>query len=329
MAPYAIPPESADLLNHERYILASDFISGAGYGIQAVLYIICASYLWHEWKLHHQHIHAILLLYMTLLFLTSSVVQVAQAHLIELMFVDNKSMPGGPWVYLELNLGGILDLLSQGAELALLAMCSIFMIWRCWVVWFSAGHHIAYLIILFPALILIAAIITGTIVFISFTHPTSPLALAGGPHGMTWTTTYYTLIFSPGIVLTILILIRLMIHKYHTPAGLAHAKAGDYTSLVTILVESSAVCSVMAVACLVTYGTNSPMNLPFADATIAAQQICEYLIIARLAHGRAWKEDTMATMHFEARQVDASVNDSEINISGRIADSTKLEQARV
>ncbi|KAF8899332.1 hypothetical protein BD779DRAFT_77166 [Infundibulicybe gibba] len=91
----AAPQESADALNSERYFLSSDFISGVGYGIQAVLYAIATYYLWR--RRSARRVYAFLLPFLTILFLVSTTTQVAQAHLMELVFVDNKSFPGGPW----------------------------------------------------------------------------------------------------------------------------------------------------------------------------------------------------------------------------------------
>ncbi|KAF8891387.1 hypothetical protein BD779DRAFT_200939 [Infundibulicybe gibba] len=312
MGPYTGPQESADAITHERYFLASDFISGVGYGIQAVLYVTCSAYLWRERKA--RRIYAFMLPYMTLLFLISSIAQVAQAHLVELAFVDNKNFPGGPWVYQEQSLGGIMNLLNTVAELALLFLSELFMIWRCWVVWFSAGRYIAYLIVLFPVLMLTVALITGVFLIVTVTHPASHLALLGGAHGIAWVSTYYSLIFGTNIIVTILILVRLIAHRRRVYATKVHG--GDYMSLIAILIESSTAYSVIGAACLITYGVGSPVNLPFANAAIASQQISAYLIIARLAHGRAWQKDT--AIHFGTNKPSASTSNSQIDDDGQI-----------
>ncbi|KAF8899330.1 hypothetical protein BD779DRAFT_77070 [Infundibulicybe gibba] len=195
------------------------------------------------------------------------------------------------------------------------------MIWRCWVIWSSVGRRMAYLVILFPSLMVAFSFITGTFLFITYAHPTSRLALLGA-HNFAWATTYYTLRFGTGIIVTILILIRLIAHKRHTQAilsGNAHGK--EYTSIITMIIESSAVYSVIGTACLITYGIGSPLSLLFANAATAAQQTNECLIIVRLAQGQAWEEDTVTSIHFRARGADVSRSDSQIDLdSERMVD---------
>ncbi|KAF8891399.1 hypothetical protein BD779DRAFT_201329 [Infundibulicybe gibba] len=274
----------------ERYFLASNLISAVGYGIQATLYVACTTYLWRKRKA--QRIYAFLLVYMTLLFTLSNVMLIAEAHRVELTFVNNQNFPGGPWAYQKQSAGGTLNLLGLSAELALLFLSELFTIWRCWVVWCSVGRRMACLIIIFPSLMLLAALVTGAIFLTSIVHPTSQLALLGGAHSAAWGLAYYTLIIGTNIILTILILTRLIAHRRSIPTGLSPTHARTYTSLITMLIESFAVYSVIGTVCLVTYGVNSPVYSPFVSACITVQQISGYLIIARLAHGRAWQTDT-------------------------------------
>ncbi|KAF8884767.1 hypothetical protein BD779DRAFT_1471856 [Infundibulicybe gibba] len=232
------PQESAAEFTLERYFLASDFVSGVGYGIQAVLYAICAVYLWRQRKAREYF--------------------------------------GGPWAYQEWSAGGMLNILSLAAQLGLLFSSELFMVWRCWVVWCSIGRRMAYLVITFPLLMLLAALATGAVFLTSLAHPTSRLELLGGTYTVAWGLAYYTLMIGTNVVLTVLILIRLIAHKR----------------------LMSTIYSIIGAACLITSGMNSPAYLPFVSATISAQeaydvkQISGYLIIARLAHGQAWQTDT-------------------------------------
>ncbi|KAF8891401.1 hypothetical protein BD779DRAFT_1671004 [Infundibulicybe gibba] len=317
-------------LTLQRYFLASNLISAVGYGIQATLYITCTIYLWRKRKA--RRIYAFLLVYMTLLFTLSSVMLIAQAHRVELTFVENQNFPGGPWEYQKQTAGGTLNLLGLAAELALLFLSELFTIWRCWVVWCSVGRRTAYLIVIFPLLMLLSALVTGAIFLASIVHPTSQLALLGGAYNAAWGLAYYTLIIGTNIVLTVLILTRLIAHRRRIPKSLSRTGAGAYTSLITMMIESSAAYSVIGAACLVTYGVNSPVYSPFVSACITAQvcsisfhllgweaydvkQISGYLVIARLAHGQAWQTDTATHDKAERSDVLPSASDGYINSS--------------
>ncbi|KAF8889841.1 hypothetical protein BD779DRAFT_1519209 [Infundibulicybe gibba] len=152
------------------------------------------------------------------------------------------------------------------------------MIWRCWVVWFSVGQHAAYLVISLPLVMLFAALATGTLFLFTLAHPTSYL---GG----------------------------------HT--SLAPAHISSYTSLITMTIESAALYSIVGLACLITYGVGSPVNTPFVSASISAQQISGYLLIARLAHRQTWQKDpsTHSRVEVNLKFKAATASDSQLSSS--------------
>ncbi|KAF8890195.1 hypothetical protein BD779DRAFT_1671530 [Infundibulicybe gibba] len=283
MATYQEPASAVTL---ERYFLATDYVSGIGYGAQGILYITCALFLWRQRKMRRAY--PLMLAYITLLFLVSSIAQVAQAHRTQLVFVENKNFPGGAWVYYEKSLGETSSMVGLVANMALLSLTELFMVWRCWVVWFSIGRYAAYLVIALPLLMLMTSFTTGVLFLFALAHPSSNL---GGPRTLAWGSAYYTLMFSSGIVVTTLIIARLIWYRRRIQANFASAHAGVYTSLITMTIESAAPYSIIALACLITYGVGSPVNTPFVSASVAAQQISGYLLIARIAHGRTWQKD--------------------------------------
>ncbi|KAF8890083.1 hypothetical protein BD779DRAFT_1622626 [Infundibulicybe gibba] len=303
MAPYFGPQEPSSEVTLERYFLATDFISGIGYGAQAILYIICILYLWRQRKTQRAYIF--ILAYMTLLFSISSVCQVAQAHRAQLMFIENRSFPAGVWAYYQQTFGGATSLTEQAANFSLLFVSELLMIWRCWVVWFSAGKHAAYLAIFFPVIMLFVTLVAAVLWLISLAHPASPIL---GPHTLAWGSTYYSLIFSANIVVTVLILFRLISHRRRM--GTSVSQTGGYTSLIAMIIESSAMYSLIGGTCLITYGVGSPVNIPFVSASITAQQISGYLLIVRLAHGQLWQKET--TVNLTVVKFNSSASNSQI-----------------
>ncbi|KAF8894656.1 hypothetical protein BD779DRAFT_855688 [Infundibulicybe gibba] len=315
MAPQMGPQESAAELILERYFLAGNFVSAVGYGIQVVLYFTCTIYLWRQRKI--RRIYALMLPYMTLLFALSSTMLVAQAHRVELMFVDNKNFPGGPWAYQEQTSGGMVNLLSTAAELALLFLSELFMIWRCWVVWFSVGRCIAYIIILLPLVTILASLAAGVTFLITLAHPTSHVALLGGAHSLAWGSAYYWLILITHVVLTVSILVRLIAHRRSIPTSLVREHTGAYTSLITMMIESSAAYSIIGATCLITHTVNSPTYWLFVSPPAPIQQISGYLIIARLAHGQAWQKDTTTCGRAERFEVLPGASDLTVDGGGQ------------
>ena len=84
---------------------------------------------------------------------------------------------------------------------------------------------------------------------------------------------YFSLSLGVNIILTTLIVARLLAFRYVNAAFLPPDHAERYLSLAALIVESAALYSLFAVAFLISYGLNKPINeilLSFAQAA----QVC-------------------------------------------------------
>ena len=66
-------------------------------GVQFVLWATCARYLWQ--KKERGRTTTLLLCYITLLLVVETIYSIVQARTVELMYIDNRNYPGGPWQY--------------------------------------------------------------------------------------------------------------------------------------------------------------------------------------------------------------------------------------
>ena len=62
-----------------------------------VLYTSCALFLWSQRKIRKSSLF--LLAYITLLLAIETINVVVQAKIIQLIYIDNRNYPGGPWYY--------------------------------------------------------------------------------------------------------------------------------------------------------------------------------------------------------------------------------------
>ncbi|KAF5324065.1 hypothetical protein D9758_019018 [Tetrapyrgos nigripes] len=106
-------------------------------------------------------------------------------------------------------------------------------------------------------------------------------------------TSYYAISLGVNIIITILITIRLLMYRRSAQEILPESHAREYLSLATIFVESAALYSVCSILFLVTYAVNNPANQVLLGFASDAQQIAGYMIIYRVAVGRAWTENTL------------------------------------
>jgi uncharacterized membrane protein YgcG len=105
---------------------------------------------------------------------------------------------------------------------------------------------------------------------------------------MAYGTSYYIISLSVNILLTILITIRLLLYRRRARRAIQGDQGSEYFSLAAIVIESAALYSVFALIFIITYAINNPLNQIFLGVASSAQQIAGYLIIYRVAQGRAW-----------------------------------------
>nr|VWP02217.1 ATP-binding cassette sub-family A member 8-A [Ganoderma boninense] len=201
----------------------------------------------------------------------------AQARSVQLMYVENRRYPGGPWQYFLDTQNEAVNVVWFVSLCVVISMCDLLVtqLWRCWVIWTALDHHLGYLIVSFPAVMLLASLVT--------LRPGPP------PFGVA----YFSLSLGVNVVLTTLIVGRLLAFRRANVAFLPPSHAERYLSLAAVIVESAALYSLFAVAFLVTYGLNQPINQVLLAFAQAAQQVATYLIIYRVADGTAWSKNTM------------------------------------
>jgi len=287
--PYYGPTnETSTTIFLEQTFVAGDFVCGTGYGIQLVLFYNCVVYLW---KTRRTRRHSLFLLsYITLLLSISTLYMVAQARTVQDMYIDNRNYPGGPWQYF-LDTQYLWENVAFYATLFVLTFLSdLLVLWRCWVIWTSAGRLTAFAVVAFPALMILASFVLGTLWTLQSSQPGLSLYSA---LPQAYGTSYYAVSLSINIILTILIVIRLLLYRREIRSLLPEEPAWHYVSLSAIIVESAALYSFLALIFIISYATGNPINQIFLGGASSAQQIATYLIIIRLAEGRAWTKDTV------------------------------------
>ncbi|KAJ7486867.1 hypothetical protein FB451DRAFT_1349966 [Mycena latifolia] len=310
MPPYYGPDEPASIIELERMFVAGDVVAGTGFGVQSALYVSCVLYLWKRWK--EDRYTRFLLAYITMLFLVEFLFVAVQAQTVQMIYIDNRNYPGGPWAFFLATQNAPVNVIFYATLFALTFLSDILVLWRCWVIWAADGRQsIAYLAISFPCIVLLASFAMGVLWTLQSSQPGlslySKLPVAYG-------TTYYAISLSVNIITSFLIIARLLMYRRRLRSDIPHTRAGHYISVVTIFVESAALYSVFAILFLVTYAISQPTTQIWLGVASAAQQIAGYLIIYRLADGTAWKSDTMRGSSIVPSEVRLSLGDDALEI---------------
>ncbi|KAJ3528586.1 hypothetical protein NM688_g7979 [Phlebia brevispora] len=309
------PDEPYDTLFLERTFMAGDVICGVGFGIQLVMYSYCAAYLWKQRRVRR---HSLFILsYITLIFIVETIFVAVQARTVQICYIDNRNYPGGPWQYFLATQNLPVNVMFYATLFIITFLCDCLVLWRCWIIWTASGRVLAYVVAVIPGLMVLASFAMGVLWTLQSSQPGlsfySALPLAYG-------TSYYAISLSINILLTVLIMIRLYQYRRAVLSSLPAEHAKHYLSLATVLIESATLYSVFALLFLVTYAIDNPINEVCLGIAQATQQISTYLIIYRLADGRAWKSDTLGnaltTVQFGLRTLGKTTMETETETVG-------------
>ncbi|KAF8351033.1 hypothetical protein F5887DRAFT_935605 [Amanita rubescens] len=283
------PQEDRYTLFLEKTFMTSNFVAGIGYGVQLLMYAICASYLWNR-RNPAGRIRFLHLAYITVLILLESLFVASSTWTLEEMYINNRNYPGGPMAWF---------LVTQNAPentffaslFSLTFLSDLLVLWRCWVVWDSPRKRTPYMIISFPALVLLSSVALGII----WAYRSCQPGLSGmySSYPLVIGTIYYAGSLGANIVLTTLIIFRLLLHRSTVSKTLPDEYARPYSTVVAIVVESALLYTIFALAFVISYALNNPINQVFMCMGSACQQIAGYLIILRVAQGRAWPSNTV------------------------------------
>lgn len=284
------PNETASTLFLERTFVSGDVITGTGYGIQLMLYLACARYLWNQ-RQKRKLQPLFLLAYITVLILVETVYVAVQHRTIQDMYVDNRNYPGGPWQYFLATQYLPENVIFIATLFILTFLSDILVLWRCWVIWAASGQTIlASLAVAFPALVLIGSFVVGVL----WAHISSQPGLSLYSNvPIIYGTCYYALSLGVNVMLTVLIAARLLAYRRKVVSVLAADHGSYYLSLASIFVESAALYTVCALLFLITYAVDSPINQVFLGMTNSGQQIATYLIIYRIAEGSGFSRSAI------------------------------------
>ncbi|KAJ6491671.1 hypothetical protein C8R47DRAFT_436625 [Mycena vitilis] len=315
MSPYYGPVEDQATIEYERYFIAGDVVVGTGYGIQLVLWMNCALFLWKRRRNGRQPLF--LMFYITAMLLIESLFVAVQARTVQFVYIDNRNYPQGPWQFFLDSQTAAINVIFYATLFLLTFLSDLLVLWRCWVIWAASGQHIlAWGIITFPIILLLASFAMGTLWTLESSQPSLSLYSA---LPMAYGTAYYAISLSTNIILSLLIIGRLISYRRTLLESLPKELASHYISLATVIVESAALYSVFAVLFIITYAVNNPSNQIWLAVASACQQIANLLIIYRLAEGSAWDKDTLSTkttaIHFRSGPRPISTNITSFHIA--------------
>ncbi|KIK65899.1 hypothetical protein GYMLUDRAFT_951611 [Collybiopsis luxurians FD-317 M1] len=304
--PGSRPNESASEIFSEHTWLQGAFLGAIAYGVECVLYLMACQMLWLHRRRHSQspRRNIFLICYISVIFVLSTLYVAGLLEFTQLSFIDGRNIQGGPNGFEEVMFSLPIDMLANVIMVLNAWLCDVINVWRCFVI-YQGGSVPAWAVNIVPILLYLASIAFGILFLKQVGTPAQSPWLASG---INFTIPYYALSLALNILVTLLIVFRLLLHRHRITRAMGSSHGSQYTSLVAIVVESAAIYSSFALAFLIPFGLNSPVAQLFLQALSLIQGATTFLIIFRIAQGKAWSEGARTNANIFGNTEDSGAN---------------------
>ncbi|KAF7966356.1 hypothetical protein HWV62_38957 [Athelia sp. TMB] len=285
--PYA-PTESPNLVWMERAILIGDSLSLIAYGIMFMMFLQCCILLGTQKARERGRYSWALAVYILVMFSLGTIFVGVTLHGLQQGLIDYRNFPGGPVAFWSAQYALPLTVLANA--------CATISSWL--------ADALLRWVIAFPILMYLADMSMGTMMLWQACRPNSTLWTA---HTLDWGMAYFTIMISLNVFLTTLISLRILYHRRQVIKACPGAEehAAPYTSIVALLVESSALLAVFGLLFLGPYAKGSHISNIFLPILTQVQIIAPLLIIKRVMERRAWTTETanqtLSALSFNSR----------------------------
>ncbi|KAG9222286.1 hypothetical protein CCMSSC00406_0006583 [Pleurotus cornucopiae] len=277
-ASMALPPE---ILLLERADFVGVGMSQMLYGITIVLFFQCMIALLGRRR--GATYNPLLAGYTFLLFSFNTVFVAMNMHNSRLAYIDHDDFPGGPALFTLSRYSMAIAVVPNAAFILSNWLADGLLLYRTKVIW----QNQLWILIL-PVIMYLASISMGIMTIFQSSRPNASL----------WTSVtvdfglpYFSISVSLNVLLTLLILLRLWFHNRsmkQTASMSASRSATPYASIISMLVESSALYAVTSLLFIGSYGAGNNISALFLPILGQTQVIAPLLIISRVARQRAF-----------------------------------------
>jgi len=205
-----------------------------------------------------------------------------QAKWTELMFIDDRNIPGGPNTFFFTQTGQFTVVFSTAAYVVDNFLADALMLYRCALIW-----NFNWLVIIIPALWLIASTVLSFLLLVEAARPDIPFKID-------FALPYFPLAMSLNIFLALLTAGKLLWARHKLKGTLGSAHTQIYGSVASMIIESSSLYSITSLAYIIMYAQNNPAASEVLGLLGEVMCIAPVLIILRVAYGRGITRETVA-----------------------------------
>ncbi|KAK0441326.1 hypothetical protein EV421DRAFT_1812688 [Armillaria borealis] len=305
------PNEDQATLLAERTWLIGAILTGVGYGVVLTLTLICISRLLKRRRRSSLKQTYFWLGYVSLVFLFATIFIAGSSTMAQYSFIDYRLFPGGPAQFENLMFSIPVSEMGNVAFVLSNWFADAVVVWRCLVV-YKGSRFSWWLVALVPCLTYIASWVLGLLWLIQVSAPaSSPWATSS----INFTQPYFWTSFSLNVTMTLAIVSRLLVYRYRISSVMGSSYGRQYTSIASMIVESSLLYTSFQLLFIVPFGLNSPVQTIFIQPLSQVQVIAPLLIIFRVSSGRAWTSDTSTQIFKSQNEGDMEMGRHNVKVS--------------
>ncbi|KAJ7587157.1 hypothetical protein C8J56DRAFT_1165266 [Mycena floridula] len=274
--PYA-PQEPVQLIITEKYDFIGMHLADMLYGVTVILFFRCMIGI--LLPRHGRARKPWMAVYTLVLFGLATIFTGMNLQVSRLGFIDDRNFPGGPEAYQLFLFSTPLALTPNIVFILANWLADALLMFRCKVIWDK------WWILVVPGILFLGSLSMGIITIYQSCQPNANL----------WTKVtfnfalaYFSTATTLNILLTILICARLVLHQRNVKGTRGFRSKLPYSSVITMLVESSAIYAVSSAIFIGTYAAQNPASTLFLSILSQTQVIGPLLIIARVVNQKAW-----------------------------------------
>ncbi|EIN10129.1 hypothetical protein PUNSTDRAFT_43150 [Punctularia strigosozonata HHB-11173 SS5] len=266
------PDEPASIIALERAIFNGAGLGAVAYGLNLALFVQCVPLLWAQRKRDPKYSYAALL-FVGLIFSFSTIANGIAMFMNQLAFVDDRNYPGGPAVFAseQVPITQNLNLVATACYFFNQWLQDGFLLYRLYVI----ADTLRTWMMPIPVLLYIGSIALGN----------------------DTTITYYSFVVALNMLITLLIVARLMSTRATVRKYLGPEHGSLYTSVSALLIESAFIYSAIDLAFIITFALNSTGTYILQPIVGQLESIAPFIIVLRVAQGKAVTKQTMRSMH--------------------------------
>ncbi|KAH9840967.1 uncharacterized protein C8Q71DRAFT_701436 [Rhodofomes roseus] len=279
------PNETHYQMDMEKIWLQASIMETLPYGVELTLFAMCAITLLQNLDRSNLRRQLYLLTFITVIFGLGTICNFNTNVFPDEAFIEYRNFPGGPGAFLSAMFSDTVGLVNSVSWVVSNWLLDLFLIWRFLIIYGDFNRSWLRVLLLFPGIMVLTSI--GMWIHKSNDSSNStPFVVAN------LTLSFYVISLAANIIVTILIAGRLLVYRHHVKNVLGAHHANFYANVVAIFVESAVLYSVFALTFLITFGLNNQVSDFFLNYVNNIQAISSFLIIYRVATGKAWTEHT-------------------------------------